>query len=417
VRIIRFLGNVALWLGALLGVAAGGVWVADQLGWVQPLIVISGSMEPNIGTGDLLISRNLATTDVEVGDIVSLHSEMTDKLVTHRVTEVAPNDDGTWTISMKGDANDEPDLETYVVGESVLTPALQIPQAGKVVSKLMEPAVALPILLSLVALLGISLLDEPARAKAGRGRKRAPVAQPDVETDDDITSDDAIGEVIVSEVGARDVITGEVIASSDGITHDEKTGEEFTHDDDTSDDAGQEITRELPVITVDVEPAGFDPIEDLDAALASVGALVGTGIDVPLEELVGGGIDVLVDESVHDLDVPAGDLDVSAGDPVATAAALHDVDGPDDLSDDLADLDSSVGAAPVDDLDNLDDLDAALAAFGIDVGRLPAVSPRRATATDADTDASPGLDPSAGEQSPGNDPERRTDASDLVMSG
>jgi signal peptidase len=163
VRIIRFLGNIALWLGAALGVVASGVWVAGQFGVLHPLIVISGSMEPGIGTGDLLISRNLAADDVEVGDVVTLHSEMTDKLVTHRVTEISPNPDGTWEIKMKGDANDEPDLETYTVGASVLTPAVQIPGGGKVVSKLMEPAVALPILLSLVALLGISLLDEPKR--------------------------------------------------------------------------------------------------------------------------------------------------------------------------------------------------------------------------------------------------------------
>ena len=162
-RIIRFLGNVALWLGAVLGVVAGGVWVAGQFGVLRPLIVISGSMEPGIGTGDLLIARNLSTADVEVGDVVTLHSEMTDKLVTHRVTEISTNPDGTWEIMMKGDANDEPDLENYTVGDSVLTPAVQIPGGGKVVSKLMEPAVALPILLSLVALLGISLLDEPKR--------------------------------------------------------------------------------------------------------------------------------------------------------------------------------------------------------------------------------------------------------------
>ena len=130
-RIIRFLGNVALWLGAVLGVIAGGVWVAGQFGVLHPLIVISGSMEPGIGTGDLLISRNLATVDVEVGDVVTLHSEMTDKLVTHRVIEISPNPDGTWEIMMKGDANDEPDLEVYTVGDSVLTPAVQIPAAAR----------------------------------------------------------------------------------------------------------------------------------------------------------------------------------------------------------------------------------------------------------------------------------------------
>ena len=54
-RIIRILGNFALWLGALLGVVAGGVWVAGQFGLVQPLIVISGSMEPGIHTGDMVL--------------------------------------------------------------------------------------------------------------------------------------------------------------------------------------------------------------------------------------------------------------------------------------------------------------------------------------------------------------------------
>ena len=69
---------------------------------------------------------------------------------------------------MKGDANDKPDLENYVVGDSVLTPAVRIPMGGTVVSKLMEPAVALPILLSLVALLGMSLLDEEPRRGPAR---------------------------------------------------------------------------------------------------------------------------------------------------------------------------------------------------------------------------------------------------------
>ena len=161
-RIIRLLGNIALWLGALLGVMAGGVWVAGQAGLVQPMIVISGSMEPEIMTGDLLFGRPTPTESVEVGDVLSLPSELTGKLVTHRVVSVEQTGD-SWQIRMQGDANDEPDLEPYTVGASVLTPAVQIPKGGTVVSKLMEPAVALPILLALVALLGVSLLDEEPR--------------------------------------------------------------------------------------------------------------------------------------------------------------------------------------------------------------------------------------------------------------
>lgn len=179
-RIIRLIGNIALWIGALLGIVAGGVWMSGQMGWLQPLIVISGSMEPNIQTGDLVIARNLATADVEVGDVVTLHSELTGKLVTHRVTGVSPIGNGTWEITMKGDANDEPDLETYTVGTSVLTPAVQIPMGGKVLSELMDPAVALPILLSLVALLGVSLLDEEPRRVIRRTVGRVAHRSPDL---------------------------------------------------------------------------------------------------------------------------------------------------------------------------------------------------------------------------------------------
>ncbi len=161
-RVIRILGNIALWLGALLGVIAGGVWGAGQLGLVQPLIVISGSMEPGIGIGDLLIDRPIPTADVAVGDVLSIHSELTGKLVTHRVMSVE-RVDGSWEIRMKGDANSEADLEPYTVGDEVLTPVVQIPGGGKVVSKLMEPAVAVPVLVALLALLGVSLLDEEPR--------------------------------------------------------------------------------------------------------------------------------------------------------------------------------------------------------------------------------------------------------------
>ena len=61
--------------------------------------------------------------------------------------------------------------------------------------------------------------------------------------------------------------------------------------------------------------------------------------------------------------------------------------------------------------DDLDDLDAALAALGIDVGRLPTVSPRHDPGADAGLDSNPGDPP------PKGDRERSTDESDLVMSG
>ena len=179
-RIIRLLGNIALCLGALLGFVAGAVWGAGQLGLVQPMIVISGSMEPEIMTGDLLIDRPIPTDTVEAGDILSLQSELTGKLVTHRVMSVERQGNG-WEIRMHGDANADPDLEPYIVGDEVLTPWVQIPRAGRVVSKLMEPAVALPFLGALVALLGVSLLDEEPRRVIRRTIDRVSRRSPELD--------------------------------------------------------------------------------------------------------------------------------------------------------------------------------------------------------------------------------------------
>jgi signal peptidase I len=179
-RIIRLFGNIALWTGAVLGIVAGAVWGAGQLGLVQPLIVISGSMEPEIMTGDLLIARPIPTESVDVGDVVSLPSQLTGKLVTHRVVAITQQGE-TWQVRMKGDDNAEDDLEPYAVGDEVLAPALRIPAGGTVVSKLMEPTVAVPVLVSLLALLGVSLLDEEPRRVIRRTIDRVSGRSPELD--------------------------------------------------------------------------------------------------------------------------------------------------------------------------------------------------------------------------------------------
>jgi hypothetical protein len=119
---------------------------------------------------------------------------LTGKLVTHRITSIEQLDaaraesfrvdlsDGPrWELRMKGDANADGDLEPYFPGEQVLTPWVQIPHGGKVVSKVMEPAVAMPILLALLALLGLSLLDEEPRKVVRRVVNRARQRDPKID--------------------------------------------------------------------------------------------------------------------------------------------------------------------------------------------------------------------------------------------
>ncbi|WP_040398971.1 signal peptidase I [Cellulomonas massiliensis] len=164
-RVLSAVGNAVLWLLAALGVASLLVWGAGKAGLLQPLVVVSGSMEPGIMTGDLLVDVRVPTEQVEVGDVVSLQSPINENLVTHRVVAVERTGEGTWGIRLKGDANDVEDGGVYEVGDHVWHPVLQLSGGGNVVAALSRPSVVVPLGVTLLALVGLALMpsDPPRR--------------------------------------------------------------------------------------------------------------------------------------------------------------------------------------------------------------------------------------------------------------
>lgn len=166
-QILRRLAEAVLWLLAAVGLACALVWGATALGHIKPLIVISGSMEPGIMTGDLLVDIPVDSDTLTVGDVVSLPSDLTHNLVTHRIEKIVDLGDDRFQISMKGDNNDASDALDYTVGAQVWQPALQLGGWGAAVQRLTTPAVAIPLVIGLVALLGITLLlPAPVRRKS-----------------------------------------------------------------------------------------------------------------------------------------------------------------------------------------------------------------------------------------------------------
>lgn len=68
------------------------------------LTVVTGSMEPSLHTGDYIYVKKVPADELEVGDIIAFRSEESDvsgKLVTHRIIEITPEGD----FITKGDAN------------------------------------------------------------------------------------------------------------------------------------------------------------------------------------------------------------------------------------------------------------------------------------------------------------------------
>ena len=171
-RALRAVGNAVLWLVAALGVLSVLIWGATQLGYIKPLVVISGSMEPGIMTGDLIVDVQKPTADVKVGEVTSIFSPVTGNLVSHRIVGIEPTTDARWSIEMKGDANESKDGGAYVVGDHVWQPALQISGGGYVVSTLSKPSVAIPLGFTLFCLLALSLLP-PSQPRKHRGARLA----------------------------------------------------------------------------------------------------------------------------------------------------------------------------------------------------------------------------------------------------
>ncbi|WP_161490308.1 signal peptidase I [Agromyces aureus] len=153
------IGGAALWVLAGLGVLSGLMWGAGALGLLHPLVVVSGSMQPGIRTGDLIVGVPLAIEEVERGDVITLMSAQTQKFVTHRVVGIEPADGG-FAVVMKGDANDSVDGEPYLVaaGRTVPTPWVVVPGGGYVVETISRPPVAIPLLIALAALVGLAAL-------------------------------------------------------------------------------------------------------------------------------------------------------------------------------------------------------------------------------------------------------------------
>ena len=79
--------------------------VPDFMGY-KPFIVLSGSMEPGIMTGDMVFVKNTDTGNLQKGDVIAYKSG--EAVITHRIIDVT-TENGEVRYITQGDANDSPD--------------------------------------------------------------------------------------------------------------------------------------------------------------------------------------------------------------------------------------------------------------------------------------------------------------------
>jgi signal peptidase len=108
--------GTALNLAALIGIGMSGVTAYAATHQLHPLVVRSGSMEPTIKTGSMVLVRTIPAAAIRVGDVVAVRRP-DGVTVTHRVQSLS-RDGALAQLILKGDANKTRDPEPVSVASA-----------------------------------------------------------------------------------------------------------------------------------------------------------------------------------------------------------------------------------------------------------------------------------------------------------
>lgn len=97
--------------------------------------ILTGSMQPGANPGDLFITRLVPASTLQVGDIIAINNQITGTYYSHRIHEMRMVN-GALRIITKGDANESPDREPFMV-----SPVNEVSKAIKVVPNIGQPMV------------------------------------------------------------------------------------------------------------------------------------------------------------------------------------------------------------------------------------------------------------------------------------
>jgi signal peptidase len=142
----------------------------------RSMVIMSGSMEPAIPTGSVVVVRRIPAAGIAVGDVVSfLNPEDPGRTLTHRVQAVA-GEGGRIDVVTRGDANTGTESWSIDAAGAVGRVAFHLPLLGYLLAPLQGKLPRLLLVVSPALLLGASLIAEiwhsPARTRR-RSLRRA----------------------------------------------------------------------------------------------------------------------------------------------------------------------------------------------------------------------------------------------------
>ena len=120
----------------LLMTAAMLTFLAPHFGWSVDAI-LSGSMEPELKVGAVVITRPVDEEEIKTGDIITFYSPLSEQLTSHRV--IATESGSSFRFQTKGDANEDADPFTLPAENVVGKVCFHIPYLGYVAQFVKTP--------------------------------------------------------------------------------------------------------------------------------------------------------------------------------------------------------------------------------------------------------------------------------------
>ena len=109
-----------------MALAAAGPYAVGH----RSFTVMSGSMEPAINTGDVVVARSIAPLEARVGDVITFQDPNDEqRLVTHRLRKARAREGIAYMVT-KGDANNTPERWSVPVDGTIGQVRYRIPYLG-----------------------------------------------------------------------------------------------------------------------------------------------------------------------------------------------------------------------------------------------------------------------------------------------
>ncbi len=132
-KLLKVLFELATWV-VIAVIAIMGLYILTSnfpmsFGF-RSYLVQSGSMEPTIMTGDIVVIQS--QSEYRKNDVITFHDKE-NRVVTHRIANMETKD-GTQMITTKGDANRSDDFDTIAPDQIIGKVTLTIPKLGFLVA-------------------------------------------------------------------------------------------------------------------------------------------------------------------------------------------------------------------------------------------------------------------------------------------